>query len=94
MTESGISQLGTPNATRICKFYAKNGICRRKRSVCSFAHVDPKLKMINLELRPNYILKDGKWKLESSRSPSRSARNSKCSYSCPDEESKKSLQVL
>lgn len=62
--ESGVSQLGTPNATRICKYYAKNGVCKRYRSVCPFAHVDPKQKL-DLE---NFILKEGKWEFESSGS--------------------------
>ena len=38
---NGISQLGTPNAKTVCKWYAKNGICKRYKSVCPHAHVDP-----------------------------------------------------
>ena len=90
--ESGVSQLGTPNATRICYYYAKYGVCKRFKTVCPFAHVDPKQKMIDLELHPKLILKDGKWReLESSRSRSISASSSKCSCAGSDEESEKSL---
>ena len=55
--ESGVSQLGTPNATRICKYYAKNGVCKRYKSVCPFAHVDPKQK---LDLEKFILSKEGK----------------------------------
>ena len=63
--ESGVSQLGTPNATRICKYYAKNGVCKRYKSVCPFAHVDPKQK---LDLEKFILSKEGKWEFESSGS--------------------------
>ena len=87
-SESSVSQRGTPNATLICKYYAKNGVCKRYRSVCPFAHVDPKQK-IDLKIHPKFILIEGKWEFEFR---SRSASMNKSIWNS-DEESEKSLQV-